>query len=1594
MNYTVTTKTISVARKAAKLVAAKLVRKHLFFGGVLWFSAVVLGVAQAALLGVTVTPPVISYINPITTATSYDPVSQIFSVVATPSTIRFSSTEAVYSILPPRSMTISVQVDNTGTLVGSVDESDLVISGTVRRVVGTVTNTYSGLLLTGEVTGFGSGYSGGVNDYDFRFTVTGGALSNFFSNIGVQLTSEDSTFTGMFTTNFNGGAIGNIGLVEVTPVGYGDGAGLALEFDGSQNYARSVATGSPDNLNQETLECWVKFTNSPPVVTGAPAGAPAPAVASESPHGGIIMGQTDNWYNYNGPMGQSDGWFIQVDDYNLWEFDWANADVQSSGSFSATLGPDQNLYDGYWHHLAVTLDDAGYLWCWTDGQLTGGGSASGTTPIASESSPIMVGAGWNLDGNGGAEGNSPAIIDEVRISDTNWYTTSFTPVRCLGANSNVLAYYTMDTTTNVSLFNGPDAVAVDSSGNLYVADSWNDTVRKITPVVTAGQTNWVTTTIAGLADSSGSADGTNSTAQFNWPNGVAMDSSNNLYVADTYNNTIRKITAVVTAGQTNWVTTTIAGTVGIQGSADGTNSTAQFKNPYGVAVDASNSVYVADLLNRTIRKITPVGTNWVTTTIAGLVGIPGSADGTNSNARFFDPTGVAVDSSNNLYVADWLNSTIRKITPAGSDWVTTTIAGLAGNSGSADGTNSNARFFDPMGIAVDSRDNLYVADWDNSTIRKITPAGTNWVTTTIAGTVESTARFFDPAGVAVDSSNNLYVADSGNDLIRKITLAGTNWVTTTIAGLAGIPDSADSATAIPDMSGNDLTLVLLGNPGPSFVTGVCASPPVADFSGSPTNGVVPLPVTFTDTSSGNITNWFWDFGDGNTTNFATATNPVYTYNAAGTYTVSLTVSGLGGSDTSTQTSYIVVGVGACTYTLSSPGGTFGTLGGSGSFTVNTPDSCAWTPSTTSGWIHPTGSGPGTGPVNYMVDANTGNCIARSGTITVGGQTFTVNQAAGSGSYALSAASTNVAASAGSGSVSVTAGDGCSWTAVSSTNWLHTSSSGTGNGTVSYTVDANGSANARSGSIATGGQSFTVNQAGTSSCTYSISATSTNVAASAGSGSVGVTAGDGCSWTAVSSTNWLHTSSSGTGNGTVSYTVDVNATTAERTGTITVGGQTFTVTQMYNAQSLLVVLTVSAVSTGQVNLSWSGGGSGVASYGVSRDGTQISTTGGANYSDDGLAAGTEYCYTVKAYDGAGNTLVQSAEACAQTFVTPGSLHGIYNGLVIQTNAPTHESSGSIKLVVSKTGSFSAHLTMGGVKAKFKGQFDASGNATNTVPRTGLDPLQAILHLDVTNGTDQITGTVSDNSVNVFMSELLADRAVFSRANPCPWADRYTVVLEPPEGDATNNIPQGYGYGTLTVTTSGGGKLRGVLGDGTKISDNVPVSKHATWPLYDALYKNQGACIGWVTFATNPTTNSVLEATVDWFRPSMPTSAYYPAGFTTNVTLIGDKYVSPSAGGPSPAGDRQITLGVGNLVSNIVQAVSIDAAGNVTVSPPNSENLKMKLQLATGLFSGSFTHPSLETTINFKGAVLQPDSSGAGYFLGTNESGFVTFELPVP
>jgi sugar lactone lactonase YvrE len=377
-------------------------------------------------------------------------------------------------------------------------------------------------------------------------------------------------------------------------------------------------------------------------------------------------------------------------------------------------------------------------------------------------------------------------------------------------------YGTADGIGGAARFYAPQGVAVDSNGVFYVTDSNNSTVRAITPGVSAGKTNWTTSTLCGLGGAPGSVDGLGSAARFNVPNGIAADSAGNLYVADTGNSTIRMIRPTLAAGQTQWLVTTIAGRAGAAGSADGANGTARFKLPAGLAVDGAGNFYVADNGNATIRILRPSvsggQTNWVVATIAGLAGSHGGADGTGAAARFYNPFGIAADGAGNLYATDYGSCTIRMLRPgvaAGqTNWTVSTIAGSLGGFGSADGTNGAAQFFNPFGIAVDGAGNLCVADSGNETIRKITPSlsggQTNWVVTTIAGSVETpgssdgiggAALFNRPNGIAVNGAGALCVADMFNNTVRQITpgVSGgvTVWAVATIAGLAGGSGSAD-----------------------------------------------------------------------------------------------------------------------------------------------------------------------------------------------------------------------------------------------------------------------------------------------------------------------------------------------------------------------------------------------------------------------------------------------------------------------------------------------------------------------------------------------------------------------------------------------------------------------------------------------------------------------------------------------------------------------------------------------------------------------------------------------------------------------------------
>jgi sugar lactone lactonase YvrE len=311
-------------------------------------------------------------------------------------------------------------------------------------------------------------------------------------------------------------------------------------------------------------------------------------------------------------------------------------------------------------------------------------------------------------------------------------------------------------------FYSPTGVAVDAAGNIYVADYGNNLIRKIT---SAG----IVSTFAG-SGTVGSLNGLSTIASFNKPKGIALDASGNLYVADASNNIIRKITP---AG----LVSTLAGSDST-GMDDGPGITATFFGPAGVTVDANNNVYVADAGNNLIRMVTPAG---VVSTLAGL------------NGDFSNPTGISIDARGNLYVANYLDNNILEINSAGT---VTTFAGN-GQQAATNGPAGSASFYFPNSIAVDAAANVYVADGINNLIRKITPAGvvSTLAGSGVAGAADSTgtaASFNGPCGLALDATGNVYVADSNNNSIRKITPAG---VVTTIAGTGNAGSKNGKAVA-------------------------------------------------------------------------------------------------------------------------------------------------------------------------------------------------------------------------------------------------------------------------------------------------------------------------------------------------------------------------------------------------------------------------------------------------------------------------------------------------------------------------------------------------------------------------------------------------------------------------------------------------------------------------------------------------------------------------------------------------------------------------------------------------------------------------------
>ena len=310
-----------------------------------------------------------------------------------------------------------------------------------------------------------------------------------------------------------------------------------------------------------------------------------------------------------------------------------------------------------------------------------------------------------------------------------------------------------------SLFRTPEGITVDSKGNLFTTEYWTTVVRKISPDGTVS-------VLAGKVNEPGNINGTGSEARFNKPHGLVVVGDSAVYVCDMKSHTIRKVTY-------NGVVTTFAGIMGQAGPADGFRTVATFNQPEAIAVNSKGELFVADSYNFTIRKI---AVNGEVSTFAGIAGKAGYADGEGSQALFNKPLGIAIDGKDNIYVADsdydgtGGNSLIRKISPKGK---VSTLAGIPSKPGHTDGKAKDSQFDRLVGIAATSEGEVFVADTEADLIRKIdkhgrvTTIGGVYLNEKFADGTGADARFADPQSIAVDREGNLYIADTFNHRIRK-----------------------------------------------------------------------------------------------------------------------------------------------------------------------------------------------------------------------------------------------------------------------------------------------------------------------------------------------------------------------------------------------------------------------------------------------------------------------------------------------------------------------------------------------------------------------------------------------------------------------------------------------------------------------------------------------------------------------------------------------------------------------------------------------------------------------------------------------------------
>ncbi|MBK7997675.1 MAG: immunoglobulin domain-containing protein [Verrucomicrobia bacterium] len=355
----------------------------------------------------------------------------------------------------------------------------------------------------------------------------------------------------------------------------------------------------------------------------------------------------------------------------------------------------------------------------------------------------------------------------------------------------------------------------------------------------------------------------------------------------------------------------------------------------------------------------------------------------------------------------------------------------------------------------------------------------------------------------------------------------------------------------------------------------------------------------------------------------------------------------------------------------------------------------------------------------------------------------------------------------------------------------------------------------------------------------------------------------------------------------------------------------------------------------------------------------------------------------------NVLIQTGLVVQASFMTnPFALRpGTYAGLAYDTNVVSHERAGFVTIRTTPKGTYSGKLRLGGRNLSFSGAFGLDGLATNSIRRGSLEaPLGVELNFNSGALVQGIEGRLHDTN---WSSELVAYRAVFhSKTNLAPQTGRYTLIL-PASGEP--DTPEGDGFASITVASSGVAKLKGLLADNTAISHAAPMSREGLWPFHVSLRGGRGAIWSWLAFETNAVTigtNLVqgdLSGEMRWVAKPVLSAKYYPAGFTNAIDAVGARYQPPtnSLYGALTFSNGVVVFSGGNLTTPFTNRIQHAATDKVVNEETNA--LSMTISRATGLFSGSVVVPESGAKVPFKGALFQSGDVGFGFSLQTNVTG---------